>query len=281
MKNLLSALVFAALLFAGSAVTAQDAGVALPAKDNFYLVLLIGQSNMAGRGIIDPADNAPHERVLMLNQDGQWVPAVDPVHYDKKMAGVGLARSFAARMAADHPDATIGLIPAACGGSSITQWRRGAFWQQTKSHPYDDAVTRSKRAMQDGVLKAILFHQGEADCGKERSLQYHALLTTLVKDLRQDLDAQNVPFIIGQLSQWSPWHEGRTNVDAAQQAVAKELPPAAFVSSKDLTSNADKVHFNSESLKTFGDRYYDAFLEATKQLAPWRRFLRTITFGLF
>lgn len=281
MKKMLSLVVFAALLFAGSAVTAQDAGVVLPAKDKFYLVLLIGQSNMAGRGIIDPADNAPHARVLMLNRDGQWVPAVDPVHYDKKMAGVGLARTFAARMAADHPDATIGLIPAACGGSSISHWRRGAFWEQTKSHPYDDAVNRAQRAMQDGVLTAILFHQGEADCGKERSLQYHDLLTTLVKDLRQDLDAKNVPFIIGQLSQWSPWHEGRTNVDAAQQAVAKELPPAAFVSSKDLSSNADKVHFNTESLKVFGDRYYDAFLQAKKQHTPWRRFLRTISFGLF
>lgn len=268
MKNPLFLFVFTALLFAGAALTAQDAGLVPPAKEDFFLVLLIGQSNMAGRGIIDPADNAPHERILMLNQAGQWVPAVDPVHYDKKAAGVGLARTFAARMAADHPKATIGLIPAACGGSSITHWRSGAFWEQTKSHPYDDAVARSKRALQDGVLKAILFHQGEADCGKERSQQYHALLSSLVKDLRQDLNAKNVPFIIGQLSQWSPWNEGRKNVDAAQQAVAKELPPAAFVCSEGLTSNSDKVHFNSESLKIFGDRYYDAFLAAQKQLAP-------------
>jgi hypothetical protein len=264
MKNLFSAIIFAVFFVIAPGIRAQDGGVVLPTKENFYLVLLIGQSNMAGRGVIDPADNAPMEQVFMLKQDGQWAPAVDPVHYDKRAAGVGLARSFAARMAAEHPQASIGLIPAACGGSSIRHWRRGAFWEQTQSHPYDDAIARAKRAMQDGVLKAILFHQGEADCGKESSLKYQERLSELVKNIREELDAQQVPFIIGQLSQWSPWNEGRKTVDAAQQAVAKELQPAAFASSEGLTSNPDRVHFDTQSLKIFGTRYYEAFKQSQK-----------------
>ena len=80
-------------------------------------MLLTGQSNMAGRGVVTPEDKIPHPRVLMQNKEGEWVPAVDPVHYDKSSAGVGPARTFAIELAESDPAITVGLIPAACGGS--------------------------------------------------------------------------------------------------------------------------------------------------------------------
>jgi len=99
---------------------------ALPAKANFHLFLLVGQSNMAGRGTVTEADKIPHARVLMLNKAGEWVPAVDPLHFDKPAAvGVGLGRSFADAVAAATPGATIGLIPCAVGGSPIDAWQPG------------------------------------------------------------------------------------------------------------------------------------------------------------
>jgi len=67
----------------------------LPTKENFHLFLLVGQSNMAGRGKVTPADKKAHPRVLMLNKAGQWVPAADPLHFDKpRMVGVGLGKTF-------------------------------------------------------------------------------------------------------------------------------------------------------------------------------------------
>ena len=79
-----------------SAVMAFTAAaeVTLPAKEKFKIVVLAGQSNMAGRGTIDPADNKPHPRVVMLNQKGEWVPCVDPIHYDIKNSGVGPGKFF-------------------------------------------------------------------------------------------------------------------------------------------------------------------------------------------
>ena len=72
---------------------------ALPPKEKFHLFLLVGQSNMAGRGVVSPADNAPHPRVLMLTKAGTWVPAVDPLHFDKPTAvGVGLGVDYAIYM---------------------------------------------------------------------------------------------------------------------------------------------------------------------------------------
>ena len=216
MKTLFFLLLTSAALFAAAA----DEKIKLPARENFHLILLAGQSNMAGRGVISPSDRIPHPRVLMQNRQGEWVPAVEPVHYDKDFAGVGPGRSFAIRLTASDPAITVGLIPAACGGSPIASWQPGAYHEQTQSHPYDDAVRRTRRAMKDGTLKAILFHQGEADCYGSAPNQYRERLFSLIRSLRQELGAPACPFIIGQLSRFpqETWSEGKKSVDAAHRA---------------------------------------------------------------
>src|SRR5687768_2832446 len=97
-------LVFIALGLLPSAVVSGAQPTPLPSKENFHLFLLVGQSNMAGRGTVTPSDKEPNARVLMLSQSGQWVPAVDPLHFDKpKMVGVGLGRTFGLEVARATP----------------------------------------------------------------------------------------------------------------------------------------------------------------------------------
>ena len=60
-----------------------------------HLFLLAGQSNMAGRGEVEAQDRATHPRIWMLDRHGQWVPAADPLHFDKPVAGVGPGLAFA------------------------------------------------------------------------------------------------------------------------------------------------------------------------------------------
>lgn len=235
----------------------------LPEKSKFKLVLLIGQSNMAGRGFVTPEDKIPHPRVVMLDKNGKWVPAVDPVHYDKRSAGVGLGRSFANLLADEDKDTVVGLIPAACGGSSLIHWKSGVYFKQTKSHPYDDAVNRTKRAMQDGTLTAILFHQGEAD--GRRCREYHRMLSALIDSLRNELDARNVPFIIGQLSTVKPMGKAKAAVDAAHRLCALECQPAGFVTSENLTLNPDNIHFDRRSVIEFGRRYYKVYRQVVER----------------
>jgi hypothetical protein len=117
----------------------QAPAPALPARESFHLFLLAGQSNMAGRGKVEPVDTTPIPRVLMLDRARAWVPAVDPMHFDKPVAGTGLGRSFAARVLESSPGTTIGLIPTAVGGTRIDLWQPGAYDEATKSHPWDDA----------------------------------------------------------------------------------------------------------------------------------------------
>src|SRR5687768_8366765 len=87
------------------------------------LFLLLGQSNMAGRGAIDNGTLLWFNGVSALAENGEWVPALDPIHYDKPIAGAGLARSFAAVLRKTNPRREIGLVPAAVGGSSLDEWQ--------------------------------------------------------------------------------------------------------------------------------------------------------------
>ena len=249
-------------------VTGQEkTEVKLPAKENFYLFILAGQSNMAGRGIVADEDKKVHPGVLAQSKDGKWVPAVDPIHYDKGAAGVGLAKSFAIILADKNKDKTIGLVPTACGGSSVSVWEPGKYFGQTRSNPYDDAIKRIKLAMKDGTLKAILWHQGESDCNPKSAPLYKEKLKALIERFRKELDAPELPFIIGQLGQFKekPWNDHVKMVNDAQIALAGEMPFVYFVPSDGLTCNKDKIHFNAESQREFGKRYADIYLKNIKK----------------
>jgi len=235
---------------------------ATPVDTPRHLFLLVGQSNMAGRGKVEPQDTVPIPRVLMLDKQRTWVPAVDPMHFDKPIAGVGLGRSFATRIADAYPDVAIGLIPAAVGGSPIDAWQPGVYYEPTKSHPWDDALARSRVAATSGTLKAILWHQGESDATPDLAPGYEAKLHDLIARLRTALDAPEVPFIVGQLGQYPdvPWDASRRMIDAAHRALPGKVRRTAFVSSDGLVHGGDKVHFDSASLRELGRRYADAYL---------------------
>ena len=239
----------------------------LPPKEKFHLFLLVGQSNMAGRGVITPADRQPHPRVLMLNQAGEWVPAVDPLHFDKPtIVGVGLGRTFGLQLAEANPGVTIGLIPCAVGGSPIDTWKPGVFYNATQSHPWDDALRRAKLALPSGTLKGILWHQGESDSSRELAPAYEEKLHDLIARFRAELRAPNVPFIAGQMGRFdeSPWNEFKTLVDHAHRALPRKVPHTAFVDSESLKHKVDKVHFDADSYRELGRRYAAAYLRLAR-----------------
>jgi len=256
------------LVLTGTLAQADEKSVQLPEKEQVHLFLLIGQSNMAGRGKVAEQDLKPHPRVVTFNKAQQWVPAVDPLHFDKPNAvGVGLGKTFAEIVAEANPEVTIGLIPCAVGGSSILAWEPGAFDKATNTHPYDDMLVRCRAALKDGTLKGILWHQGESDCNATRAPMYEQKLHALLRRLHSELDAEKVPFILGQLSQFDgkEWNEHKQQVNAAHQNLAKHFPLIGFVTSEKLVHKGDNVHFDAASYREFGKRYAARYLELTKQ----------------
>lgn len=254
------------LLLLASSVDVTCGEERLPPKEQFHLFLLVGQSNMAGRGKVEPQDREPHPRVLMLTKDLKWVPAVAPLHFDKPpVVGVGIGRTFAMQVAEAAPGITVGLIPCAAGGSPIASWEPGGYHSQTKSHPYDDAIRRARVALKAGTLKGILWHQGESDSNPEKAEIYEQKLHALIARFRKELDAPAVPFLAGQMGQFAerPWSDAKKQVDQAHRDLPKKVPHTAFIDSDDLKHKGDKVHFDAPSYREFGRRYAKAFLEMT------------------
>jgi hypothetical protein len=235
----------------------------MPAKENLHLFLLAGQSNMAGRGKLDAAAQTPHPRVLCLRRNLSWAPALDPLHWDKPSAGTGLGKPFAEALANRLNNVTIGLIPAACGGSPVSSWVPGCYFDQTKSHPFDDAITRTKRALQDGTLKAILWHQGESDSIPSKSKDYEKLLEALILRFRAEFQSPELPFLIGQLGQFEgkPWNADTHLVDAAHQSLAKRMKNVRFIPIPNPVSNGDLLHFDTETLRRVGKSYAEAYFD--------------------
>ncbi|SHG82870.1 Peptidoglycan/xylan/chitin deacetylase, PgdA/CDA1 family [Flavobacterium fluvii] len=211
--------------------------------------LLIGQSNMAGRGTVDTQSQITSDAVLMLDKTNNWVPAKDPVHFDKPVAGVGPAISFAQAMLKDKKNTQIGLIPCAWGGSPIKVWQPGAKYFE--NFPYDEAIQRAKIAMQKGVLKGILWHQGESDNDPKRAEAYLEKLKTLVTNLRRDLNAPSLPFVAGEIGYFNK----ENYINAIINKLPAEVENAAVVSAKDLTDRGDHLHFDASSARELGKRY--------------------------
>lgn len=228
----------------------------LPAKQGFHLYLLIGQSNMAGRGKVDAESQPNDPRLLVFNRDGKWAVAADPLHWDKPVAGVGLGLAFARAMAAAQPGVTIGLIPCAVGGTPLKRWQKGGDL-------YEAAVARAKAASASGTLMGALWHQGESDSSSpETASTYRERFGQMVKDLRADLGAKDLSVVAGELGEFHVKRVGANaqTVNDALHAVAAALPRTACVDAKELKHGGDNLHFDAASLREFGRRYAKAML---------------------
>lgn len=246
--------------------TPVDSGakkVANPPKD-MKLVLLIGQSNMAGRVKPNWDDNRFIDRALMLDRNGNWVKAKAPLHFDRPNAGYGPANEFIRRYLYDHGDVTLGIVPCAVGGSSSATWSP----EERRDCPdvganFRRALAAAKKAKANGEFIAILWHQGEADHGPMKQdpsqlKRYSDRITAMAEAFRKELGCPECPFLIGELGCLA--YTGYKAVNPALRRAAARTPHALIVPAEDLTGCLDdKVHFDREAAKTLGSRYYDAW----------------------
>jgi hypothetical protein len=266
----------AAGLRAQSVQPRQRVVVAPPAhKEKFQLYLLIGQSNMAGRGVVEAQDTLPNRHVLRLNPAGQWEVAKDPLHFDKPVAGVGPGLAFGRAMAARDTSVVIGLIPCAVGGSGIDTWVPGAYFDGTKTHPYDDALARARTALATGTLAGIIWHQGESDTGPDKSVDYAPKLTALITQLRADLHAPNVPFVAGQLplfpqSTTDVGGVARINAALTSLSLTEVIAHYAVVPATGTTDRGDHLHLDAASAHLMGQRYAAAMQQLQESVGSIR-----------
>lgn len=224
--------------------------------------LLIGQSNMAGRGFpheVQPIEN-PNIQVL---RNGRWRTMYVPVNADRPFSGICLAESFADLYTHDH-EAEAGLIPCADGGSSIDQWTVGGLL-------FDHAMYQAELASRTSTIAGVLWHQGESDCDEDRWPRYEEKLSIILDTMRRKLALDDVPFLLGGLGEYLSLREeeqfrsGRFHqINAALKSYADTHAMTGFVPAEGLESNPDHLHFSAAALREFGVRYYQEFRKLEK-----------------
>ena len=216
--------------------------------------LMIGQSNMAGRGDLSDVERLRNPHLKML-RNGRWQPMIPPVNPDRFFAGVSLAESFADIYQREH-GVDVGLIPCADGGTQLAQWREGSLL-------FDHAVLQARLAERTSSLAGVLWHQGESDCHPGLAEVYREKLEAFYAALKRELHLENVPFVVGGLGAFldelevekAYWRQ----VNEQLKAFTEAHPTTAFASADGLRGRPDHLHFDAASQREFGLRYYDAF----------------------
>ncbi|MEP4910737.1 MAG: sialate O-acetylesterase [Algibacter sp.] len=227
-------------------------------EGNLYLI--IGQSNAAGRGIL-PDVLEPYENVSVLDDNGAFIPALPNLNFyssikkseGQQQQGYNLGYTFGGSM--QHiTEEEIKLVVNAKGGTGISQWEKGAT-----DGFFEAAVSRVNEAIGIGntQLAGIIWHQGESD---RNSSSYIANLTALIADFREAFDNENLPFVVGELSHEKLDDDGLPlanvpfNSNLADLVSSGAINHFAVASAAELNTY-DETHFDTQSLRDFGDSY--------------------------
>ena len=205
---------------------------------------------MAGRAPFPKEESVAIPRCDLLNNENVWEPAKNPLNRHSSIRK-GLSAQqmnpgygFSKAMLEKNEGISIGLVVNAKGGTAIEEWKKGSYF-------YKEALRRVAVAQKSGILKGILWHQGEGNSKNPEG--YLDKLKALIADLRKDLGIADLPFIAGQVN----------NVPAINDQIAKlpgTVDSTGFVSSKGLKAT-DRWHFNAESMKLLGERYAEEILK--------------------
>lgn len=240
-------------------VVALFAVLASQGKSEYDVYLLIGQSNMAGRAAIVDSLKGAIDGVWLLDDKGEIVPASHPlnaystIRKELGMQQVGPGAAFAQKVVA-QTGRQILLVVNARGGSSIEEWTKG----NDEMGFFEQAVTRAKQAQKYGKIKAVLWHQGESN--NNNIEEYMPKLEKFVGDLRAALGNKKLPFIAGEIGQWTDYG---AKVNEVLGTIPDYILYSACISSDDAPGRASKTdpHFGIEGQYVLGGRYADKVLE--------------------
>src|SRR6188768_3762054 len=229
-------------------------------KENVWVFIMAGQSNMAGRGVVEPEDTVSDKRILSINKDGEIIIAKEPLHfYEPERTGLDCGLSFAKTLITKIPDSiSVLIIPTAVGGSSIRQWLGDSIYREVKL--FSNFLAKVEIAKQNGIIKGILWHQGESDANEKDVPLHKERLGLLFSKFRAGIGNNKLPVLLGELGSFS---ENPVNFNLINKAIheyAAEDKNSSVISTKDLKDKGDNLHFNSNGQRAMGKRFAKAYL---------------------
>lgn len=261
-------------------------------------VTSIKQLNVTGNdntNFASPADFTDPDN--LYNGSNPITVALDPLHNGLSSDGtksgtrIGLGLSFA-KQALNDTTAEIVLVPAAWSDTGFCIRDTTLFpqvgWNASPSSNtalagtllHDRAIARTNLALEEsgGVLRGILWHQGEADseqlaCADTYADNLSAMIASLRTNINEDARGPvarganaDIPFIAGTMAKGgaqSPFPETKLIVDSVHRNLSTISPFTDFVNNDDLIPDTfpcgggSCVHFGSAALRQMGERYYE------------------------
>jgi hypothetical protein len=152
---------------------------------------------------------------------------------------------------------TVGLVQCAVAGTTISKW-------EPPHSVYSNCISQVRAA--GGHIDGILFLQGESDAtnksdAKKWARRFGVVLTAFRTDLGSD-----IPMVIGQIGKLAGFRYQQTVRDQQAKAAASS-PGVAMITTRDLKTQSDGVHFTVASYKTIGTRFADAWWQL-RQVYP-------------
>lgn len=232
----------------------------IPPPKNVMVFIMAGQSNMAGRGQVEPQDTLVNKRIFTISAEGRLVYAKEPLHfYEPARTGLDCGYAFANRMLEQLPGVNILLVPAAIGGSSISQWLGDSLYRGVKL--LSNFKEKTALARQYGNICGILWHQGESDANARSIPLYRDRLKTLFATFREIAGNEKLPVLIGELGAYSKDKENWQSINREIHAYASAQTWSAVIPTGDLLHKGDTVHFNTEGQRLMGQRFADAYIK--------------------
>ena len=291
-------ILFAILMLMGQSMI-SDRVMAQEPDPNFFIFLGIGQSNMQGKAPIEAqdtrsdanftdADWARYKKMIIVNSDqskvGTWATAKPPIVRPDTQLGV---TDYFGRTLVKGLDERykIGVVVVAVDGCQIEAFSKnrnecennledeqmaGHTWvtgaaAQYGNYPYGKLVEMARKAQESGVIKGIIFHQGESGANDSSWLRaVYTLYTNLISDL--GLSNDSVPFIAGEPLRY--YNGNPAEASGARQYI--DMLPSyfkqqsgkdiAYVASSEGLGYYDQWHFDAKGYRTLGKRYGDIML---------------------
>ena len=134
-------------------------------------------------------------------------------------------------------------------------------------------MARAKEALKHGRLAGILWHQGESDRAADKAATYPVRFAKMIAQLRADLDAQDVPVVVGEIGRFCP---GGEPVNAAIRQLPEMVPHCALVTTEGLEGRPEQpevVHFITPAFRELGRRYAAAWQALAAPPAPLKPIL--------
>jgi len=237
---------------------------------------------------------------------GQWYRAVPPLiipdnslsHWTNSFTiGLGPLDYFGRTLAANIPDnIAVGVIAVAHGDLALAAFHRtraeeyfapgsgGAGreanrpstterqgWTRYRNAGYAslfDAIITNARIAQEqgGVIKGIVFHQGESGRGLTYTT-WPQMLREIYDDMLYELglEPNSIPILLGQT--WNGGSGGTGGFLNADNRIQNHIPNAWVIGTADLTQGRvgqgqpDNIHFGSADLEELGRRYAEKMLD--------------------